>query len=306
MITLEVHNIYKSFDRHIVLNDISIEVPQGCIYGLLGPNGAGKTTFIRIINQIITYDSGEIFIFCSPLKRGHLSRIGYLPEERGLYNKMKVGEQLIYLAQLKGLFGKKARDRIKELLEEFEISGWWNKKIEQLSKGMQQKLQFIVSIMNEPELVILDEPFTGFDPINIDLIKQKILKMRNEGTTFILSTHRMETVEELCDHIALINKASKILDGNVKSIKEKYKQNVFEVRFRKQEINELTSATDIYKIINLTAANEKDAYIGLFKVRDEKNLNHLITELIEQVEIDSINESIPSINEIFISLVKEN
>jgi ABC-2 type transport system ATP-binding protein len=229
---LIVKDLSKRYSNHTALDKVSITIPEKTIYGLLGPNGAGKTTLIRIINQIINSDEGQITIFGEKLKPGHVDNIGYLPEERGLYKKMKVGDQLLYLAQLKGLSRKDALDRIKIWLEKFEIKDWWHKKVEDLSKGMAQKVQFISTVLHEPKLIILDEPFSGFDPVNAELITEKILELKENGSTIIFSTHRMETVESLCDHIALINKSKKILEGPKKLVKEQYRSNTFIVEHK--------------------------------------------------------------------------
>ncbi len=229
---LSIHNVSKFYATHRALNNISLEVPEQSVFGLLGPNGAGKTSLIRIINQITGPDTGEIFFNGEKLNPSHVEKIGYLPEERGLYRKMKVGEQALYLARLKGLSRKDALVKIKAWFEKFEIDAWWNKKVEELSKGMQQKIQFIVTVLHEPKLLILDEPFSGFDPINANIIKNEILELRKNGSTIIFSTHNMGSVEELCDHIALINKSEKVLDGKVKEIRQKHKSNVFKIVYR--------------------------------------------------------------------------
>ena len=226
---LSIDSVSKKFGSHTALNNISLNIPEGCIYGLLGPNGAGKTTLIRIINQISLPDSGKVFFNDQELNASHIKQIGYLPEERGLYPKMKIGEQAIYLAQLKGMDRKMARLELKKWFEKFEISDWWNKKVTELSKGMAQKVQFIVTVLHKPKLLIFDEPFSGFDPINANLIKDEILQLNKEGATVIFSTHRMESVEELCEYITLINKSNKILDGNLDEIKKDFKTNTFEV-----------------------------------------------------------------------------
>ena len=219
---IEVINVSKHFAEHVALNNVSLSVPEGCIYGLLGPNGAGKTTLIRILNQITGPDTGQILIDGEPLRPNHVERIGYLPEERGLYKKMKVGEQAIYLAQLKGISKPEAIKRLKEWFEKFEIGDWWNKTVEELSKGMQQKVQFITTVIHEPDILIFDEPFSGFDPINANLLKTSILELRDKGTTILLSTHNMNSVEELCNSISLINKGEKILEGKVDEIKRQH------------------------------------------------------------------------------------
>ena len=222
---LEVNNVSKHYSNHKALDGVSLSVNKGRIFGLLGPNGAGKTTLIRIINQITGPDSGEVKFNGTTLAPEHISKIGYLPEERGLYRKMKIGEQVIYLAQLKGMSRPEATEKIKYWFEKMDMSTWWDKKVEELSKGMQQKVQFVATVMHEPDLIILDEPFTGFDPVNTEIIKKEILELRDRGTSVIFSTHRMESVEEICDDIALINKSKNVLDGTVAEIKSKYKTN---------------------------------------------------------------------------------
>ena len=231
----EAQQVTKQFANHKALDQVSIQVPENSIFGLLGPNGAGKTTLIRIINQITAPDSGQLFFQSEKLQPNHIHQIGYLPEERGLYKKMKVGEQALYLAQLKGLSKSEALKRLKTWFEKFEIQPWWNKKVEELSKGMQQKVQFIVTVIHEPELIIFDEPFSGFDPINVNLIKDEILDIRERGATIIFSTHNMASVEELCDHIALIDNSRKILEGSVKAIKQEYKSHTFELSYSQPE-----------------------------------------------------------------------
>ena len=220
---IEVINVTKRYAEHVALNNVSLSVPEGSIYGLLGPNGAGKTTLIRILNQITGPDTGKVLIDGEPLRPQHVERIGYLPEERGLYKKMKVGEQAIYLAQLKGISKPEATKRLKAWFEKFEVGDWWNRPVEELSKGMQQKVQFITTVIHEPDILIFDEPFSGFDPINANLLKESILELRDKGATILLSTHNMNSVEELCDSISLINKGEKILEGKVSEIKEQHR-----------------------------------------------------------------------------------
>ncbi|MFB1022030.1 MAG: ATP-binding cassette domain-containing protein, partial [Vicingaceae bacterium] len=229
---LKADNIVKQYASHRALDDVSIEVPKGCIYGLLGPNGAGKTSLIRIINQITRPDEGQVLFNGSPLAPDDISQIGYLPEERGLYKKMEVGEQAMYLAQLKGMSKKEAKAKLSMWFKRFDISPWWNKKVEELSKGMAQKIQFIVTVLHEPKLLILDEPFSGFDPINTNIVKSEIFRLKEEGTSIILSTHNMASVEEICDQIALINNSKKILDGTVKQVKQDFKEGIFNVDFK--------------------------------------------------------------------------
>ena len=296
---LEVKGICKSYAEHLALNEVSIDVPKQSIFGLLGPNGAGKTTLIRIINQIIAPDKGEIFVNGEILRPNHVEVIGYLPEERGLYKKMKVGEQLLYFAQLKGLSRKQAMDKIKKWFKKFEIADWWGKKVEDLSKGMQQKIQFIGTVMHEPALLILDEPFSGFDPINVDIIKDIILELRDGGSTIIFSTHRMESVEELCDHIALINKSEKILDGEKKKIKEAYRTNTFIV----DHIGDLSSLNGQFQLLNKELIDDT-MYRSTIKIQGEANPNSLLQTLISQTEIHGFMEQIPTMNDIFIAKVR--
>ena len=225
-------NIIKNYANHRALDDVSIDIPEGAIYGLLGPNGAGKTSLIRIITQITGPDSGKLFFKGVPLIPSDMNRIGYLPEERGLYKKMKVGEQAVYLARLKGINKNDAIKRLKTWFEKFEIEAWWDKKVEELSKGMAQKVQFITTVLHEPEMLIFDEPFSGFDPINVELLKKEILDLRQKGTTIIFSTHNMASVEEICSHIALINKSRKIIEGPINEIREKYANDTYQLSFR--------------------------------------------------------------------------
>jgi ABC-2 type transport system ATP-binding protein len=297
---LITRDVTKRYANHTALDHVSITIPEKSIYGLLGPNGAGKTTLIRIINQIINMEEGQIEIFGEPLQEKHIGMIGYLPEERGLYKKMKVGDQLLYLAQLKGLSRKQALERIKVWLEKFEIKDWWGKKVEDLSKGMAQKVQFISTVLHQPKLIILDEPFSGFDPVNAQLITEKILELKEMGSTIIFSTHRMETVESLCDHIALIDKSKKILEGPKKQVKDQYKSNTFIVEHRG---NQFTFPVDRYELIN-----QKPMEDGLFsttlKAKNGINGNQVIRDLIDITEVHSFQEKLPTMSDIFISLVK--
>ncbi len=295
---LVVENVTKRYANHVALNNVSLTVPSQSIYGLLGPNGAGKTTLIRIINQIIDADEGTILINGEKLSPHHIGTIGYLPEERGLYKKLKVGEQLIYLARLKGLSRGDALTKIKYWIEKFEIKDWWNKKIEDLSKGMAQKVQFISTVLHEPKLIILDEPFSGFDPVNTNLIRDEILELREKGSTVIFSTHRMETVEELCDHIALINKSKKILEGAKKEVKAKYRTNTYIVEHR----GDFSLDGENYELNG--NRNLDDGYQEtMVRIKSDRNANQLIRDLVETTEIHGFIEKIPSMNEIFIQLV---
>ena len=297
---LEAQNIYKSYADHQALTNISLQVPKQSIFGLLGPNGAGKTTLIRIITSILQADSGTILLNGQKLERKHIQSIGYLPEERGLYRKMRVGEQLLYLARLKGLDRSLAIDRIKNWLQKLQMLDWSRKNIEDLSKGMQQKIQFIATVLHEPQLLILDEPFSGFDPINVNIIKDEILNLRDRGATVIFSTHRMESVEKLCDYIALIDKSKKILDGKKKDIKQQYRTNRFEI----DHVGPLKNLGDAYSIVE-TQTLDDNWFRSIIQIPEDHNPNHLLQELITQAEVHKFAEIIPSMNEIFISKVSE-
>jgi ABC-2 type transport system ATP-binding protein len=300
---LNIHQVSKRYSNHIALKNISINVPEKSVFGLLGPNGAGKTSLIRIINQITGPDSGEVYFKGEKLNPKHVEQIGYLPEERGLYKKMTVGDQVLYLAQLKGLSKTEAKRRLKYWFEKFDMSTWWKKKVEELSKGMQQKVQFIVTVIHEPELLILDEPFSGFDPINAQLIKNEILDLQKKGATVIFSTHNMGSVEELCDNIALIHLSEKILDGSVKEIRKTYAHNIFKISF-------------IGNVMGFTNALWTSAEVLEKHVED--GVNHLTIKLLNGAtssqflqlilptcEILSFTELIPSMNDIFITTVNE-
>ena len=296
---LSVKEVSKYYSDYRALDSVSLEVKKGHIFGLLGPNGAGKTSLIRIINQITGPDSGEILLNGEKLRPSHISRIGYLPEERGLYPKMKVGEQVLYLARLKGLDKKEALKRIKDWFDRFEINSWWDKNIEELSKGMAQKVQFIATVIHQPDLLIFDEPFTGFDPINTNLIKKEILRMKEEGSTIIFSTHRMESVEELCDEIALINKSKKILEGPIKAIKDQYKSNIFSA--------EIILSSENLSLPQGTQLLEKQTDGRRISIRvslEDFAPNDLLNSLISQGDIVSFHEEIPSLNDIFIQKVQ--
>jgi len=295
---LVTEHIHKSFGNYKALDDVSITIPENSIFGLLGPNGAGKTTLIRIITQILMADEGKVSFHGRPLEMDDVHRIGYLPEERGLYKKMKVGEQLMYLAQLKGLSKAEANKRIKAWLEKFEILSWWNKPVEDLSKGMAQKIQFVATVLHEPSLIILDEPFSGFDPVNANLIRDEILEMKKKGTTIIFSTHRMESVEDLCDHIALINKSKKILDGSKKDIKQAHKTNTFQVAHK----GRLGAIASDFSLISSVEVDEM--FHSIIKITSSAGPNDLLKSLIGQVEVHEFVEDIPTMNDIFIQKVK--
>lgn len=297
---LETKNIVKDYSGHRALDDVSLSIPKGSIYGLLGPNGAGKTSLIRIINQITAPDSGSVIFDGTPLNETHIRRIGYLPEERGLYKKMKIGEQLIYLARLKGLSEREAMEKLKGWFIKFDIKPWWTKTIADLSKGMQQKIQFVSTVLHEPDLIILDEPFSGFDPINANLIRDEILALRDKGCTVIFSTHRMETVEELCDHIALINRSRKVLDGSKVDLKKRFKAHTVYVEYR----GELNGLSENYKIISSKPL--QDGFVRSdITISEAVTSNDLLRELINDLEIRSFGENIPTMSDIFISVVNE-
>ncbi len=304
---LVAENIVKNYGDFRALNNVSIEVPKGSIFGLLGPNGAGKTTLIRIINQITMPDEGSVILDGEKLKSHHIRDIGYLPEERGLYKSMKVGEQALYLAQLKGLTKAQAKERLKYWFDKFEISDWWNKKIQELSKGMAQKIQFIVTVLHQPKLLIFDEPFSGFDPINANLIKDEILQLREEGATVIFATHRMESVEELCDHIALIHESNKILDGKLIDIKRQYKSNLFEVGLLSDDKTGVTQYfKEKFEISKATFKTINDEVKFNIKIDENQSANQLISHLTTKGELTHFVEVIPSVSDIFIQTVQNN
>lgn len=297
---LSVKNIVKQYASHRALNDVSLEVERGKIFGLLGPNGAGKTSLIRIITQITAPDSGEVTINGQRLNIGHISQIGYLPEERGLYKKMEIGEQVTYLARLKGLSTQEASKRLKYWFEKLEMQSWWNKKVEDLSKGMQQKVQFVATVLHNPDLIILDEPFSGFDPVNADVIKNEILELNKQGTTFIFSTHRMESVEELCDHIALIHRSKKILDGSVSDIKASYRNETYRLEF--EGTYDFGLAKDLCEVLDQTSVAGKTAV--KIQLKQGRTANDVLLSLLPHVSIHRLDEVIPTMNDIFIDKVK--
>ena len=296
-------NVTKQFSNHKALDKVSITVPEKSIFGLLGPNGAGKTTLIRIINRIIAPDEGELLFMGRKLVPDDIENIGYLPEERGLYKKMNVGEQALYLAQLKGINRNDAIKRLKYWFEKFEIISWWNRKVEELSKGMQQKVQFIVTIIHEPRLLIFDEPFSGFDPINVNILKEEILELQKKGVTIIFSTHNMASVEELCDQIALIHQSKKILDGNVWDIRKTYKMNSFELQYTGYTGNLHDFLPSQFEVTNQSIIN--DHFISNIQIPKNAGPNDLIRELLPHVTIQSFREIIPSMNDIFIRTVTQ-
>ncbi len=299
---LTVEHVTKQYAAHTALNDVSLTIPEGSVYGLLGPNGAGKTTLIRIINRITAPDSGRVLFDGHEIAPEDVYRIGYLPEERGLYKKMKVGEQALFFARLKGLSRRDAVARLKEWFEKFGIQSWWDKKVEELSKGMAQKVQFIVTVLHEPRLLIFDEPFSGFDPINANLLKEEILALRDKGATVIFSTHNMSSVEEICDHITLINKSRNILSGRVDDIRRRHGANIFEVAYRGDEAALRRAVAGRCEI--LEGAEEESVYRTLkLHVASDDEVRTVIAAVNEAVELRSFREIIPSMNDIFIRAV---
>ena len=305
MAFFEARNIVKQYASHLALDNVSIHVPKGTIYGLLGPNGAGKTTLIRIINRITAPDSGEVLFDGRRISESDISNIGYLPEERGLYKKMKVGEQALYLARLKGLSKSDALFKLNHWFEKFEMQGWWNKKIEELSKGMAQKVQFIISMLHEPELLILDEPFSGFDPVNANRLKQEVLDQKSKGRTIILSTHDMASVEELCDNITLINKSKAILEGKVTEIKEHFKNHKYELLFSSIDMNVVTHLENNY-IVEESGIKENKHQFAIIRLQEGQSGNDLIKTLVDTTTIHSFREILPSMNEVFIKAVSSS
>ncbi|HXH99047.1 MAG TPA: ATP-binding cassette domain-containing protein [Sphingobacteriaceae bacterium] len=299
---LSIRNIVKQYANHRALDDVSMEIEKGSIFGLLGPNGAGKTSLIRIINQITAPDKGEIWLDGEKLNPSHISKIGYLPEERGLYKKMEIGDQMLYLAQLKGLSKSEATKRIKYWFEKMEMQTWWNKKVEDLSKGMQQKVQFVATVVHDPDLLILDEPFSGFDPVNAEIIRNEILELNAKGATIIFSTHRMESVEQLCHSIALLNKSHKILDGRVQDIKNAYRNNTFRISYLGNELPE--ENLEIFQLI--TQKNSVEGMEITIKISEGKTTNDVLNLLLPKFQVTELNEVVPNINDIFIQNVTNN
>ena len=304
---LSIDSVSKHYGDFTALNNVSLNIKEGSIFGLLGPNGAGKTTLIRIINQITYPDSGKVLFNNSPLELKHVRDIGYLPEERGLYPKMKIGEQAVYLAQLKGLDSSTAKSELNKWFEKFQINDWWDKKVTELSKGMAQKIQFIVTVLHKPKLLIFDEPFSGFDPINANLIKDEILQLRENGATIIFSTHRMESVEELCEDIALINKSNKILDGKLDDIKRRFKSNTFEVGVDSTNPDELNKELESrYELTRPSFKTIGDNLKLNVKLKDNQNSEDLLKLLNQNSRVIHFKEVIPSANDIFINSIEND
>ena len=302
---LEVQNVVKQYGNYTALNNVSLQVPKGSIYGLLGPNGAGKTSLIRIINQITMPDGGQVILDGEKLNLNHIQHIGYLPEERGLYKTMKVGEQCLYLAQLKGLSNQEAKKQLKYWFEKFEITSWWDKKIQELSKGMAQKVQFIVTVLHQPKLLILDEPFSGFDPVNANLIKDEIIELNKKGTSVIFSTHRMESVEEMCDHIALIHKSNKLIEGKLSDVKKQYRTNTFEIGILTNNVEGLMVKLTQKFTVGQTNFKSLNDDLKLEVQLGEHSSNDLLAILTSNGQVTHFVEKIPSVNDIFIQTVSQ-
>ena len=299
---IQCKNVSKSFGEKVALDNVSVDIPKGRIFGLLGPNGAGKTTLIRIINRITIPNGGEVLFDGRPITQDDVEKIGYLPEERGLYRKMKVGEQAMYFAQLKGMSSREAAAELKKWFVRFGIESWWNKKVEELSKGMAQKVQFITTVVHKPSLLILDEPFSGFDPVNAQIIREEILRLRDEGATIILSTHNMESVEELCDNIALINKSHVVITGGVDEIRHKYGNNNVELIYTSSTA--LKAEAGVFRI--LSDEDESGRHTAVLSLESEAQVNEVLASVLEQgVAVNSFKELVPRMNDIFIKLVTE-
>lgn len=302
---LEVQNVVKQYGDYTALNNVSLQVPKGSIYGLLGPNGAGKTSLIRIINQITMPDSGVVFLDGEKLHPDHVKHIGYMPEERGLYKTMKVGEQCLYLAQLKGMPEAEAKKQLKYWFEKFEIQDWWDKKIQELSKGMAQKIQFIVTVLHQPKLLILDEPFSGFDPVNANLIKDEIIELNKNGTSVIFSTHRMESVEEMCDYIALIHKSNKLIEGKLDDVKRQHRTNIYQVGILTNNIEDLMVSLTQKFTIGQTNFKSLNDDLKLEIHLENHSSNELISILTQFGQVTHFMEKIPTVNDIFIQTVSQ-
>ncbi|WP_286761390.1 ABC transporter ATP-binding protein [Salegentibacter sp. UBA1130] len=304
---LVAENIYKQFGNFTALNNVSIAIPRGSIFGLLGPNGAGKTTLLRIINQITMPDKGQVYLDGKHLQPNDIAHIGYLPEERGLYKSMKVGEQALYLARLKGLSKAEAKERLEYWFKKLQIEGWWDKKIQELSKGMAQKIQFIITVLHRPKLLIFDEPFSGFDPVNAGLIKNEILQLKEEGATILFSTHRMESVEELCDYMALIHLSNKLLDGKVSEIKREYKSNTYEVGLETENDTALLAELkEKFVVGNTNFKSINDDLKLTIQLKEGETPNQLLNYLLAKAKINHFVEVIPSVNDIFIKTVTQH
>ncbi|MGV0937438.1 ABC transporter ATP-binding protein [Empedobacter falsenii] len=301
---LQAQGLTRKYKDKVALNNFSINIPQGSIYGLLGPNGAGKTTFIRIVNQITAPDSGTILLNGEPLTKKSIGQVGYMPEERGLYKNMKVGEQALYFAKLKGLSSAEAKKRTEYWFEKLDMMSWWNKKLSELSKGMGQKVQFVITVIHNPSLLIFDEPFSGFDPVNAQIIANEILELRDKGTTIIFSTHRMESVEEMCDHVALINQSNKVLDGTIEEVRNQFKTGKFSIQLNEIPADSLQNLANEFEISNVRNINQRTEFNLLYN--KETPTNVILDKLMQVGQVHQFKEIIPSMNDVFLEAVKQS
>ncbi|WP_333662176.1 ATP-binding cassette domain-containing protein [Chishuiella changwenlii] len=301
---LQAKGLTRKYKDKVALNDFSIDIPQGSIYGLLGPNGAGKTTFIRIVNQITAPDSGTIFLNGEPLTKKSIAQVGYMPEERGLYKNMKVGEQALYFAKLKGLSTAEAKRRTEYWFEKLGMMSWWNKKLSELSKGMGQKVQFVITVIHEPSLLIFDEPFSGFDPVNAQIIANEILELRDKGTTIIFSTHRMESVEEMCDHVALINQSNKVLDGTIEEVRNQFKTGKFQIELENVSADGLQNLSNEFDLSNVEVKHQRTSLNLLYNKTIQTN--EILNKLMSIGQVHQFKEIIPSMNDVFLEAVKRS
>lgn len=301
---LQAQGLTRKYKDKVALNNFSINIPQGSIYGLLGPNGAGKTTFIRIVNQITAPDSGTILLNGEPLTKKSIGQVGYMPEERGLYKNMKVGEQALYFAKLKGLSSAEAKKRTEYWFEKLDMMSWWNKKLSELSKGMGQKVQFVITVIHNPSLLIFDEPFSGFDPVNAQIIANEILELRDKGTTIIFSTHRMESVEEMCDHVALINQSNKVLDGTIEEVRNQFKTGKFSIQLNEIPADSLQNLANEFEISDVRNINQRTEFNLLYN--KETSTNVILDKLMQVGQVHQFKEIIPSMNDVFLEAVKQS
>ncbi|HCC93523.1 ABC transporter ATP-binding protein [Empedobacter falsenii] len=301
---LQAQGLTRKYKDKVALNNFSINIPQGSIYGLLGPNGAGKTTFIRIVNQITAPDSGTILLNGEPLTKKSIGQVGYMPEERGLYKNMKVGEQALYFAKLKGLSSAEAKKRTEYWFEKLDMMSWWNKKLSELSKGMGQKVQFVITVIHNPSLLIFDEPFSGFDPVNAQIIANEILELRDKGTTIIFSTHRMESVEEMCDHVALINQSNKVLDGTIEEVRNQFKTGKFSIQLNEIPADSLQNLANEFEISDVRNINQRTEFNLLYN--KETPTNVILDKLMQIGQVHQFKEIIPSMNDVFLEAVKQS
>lgn len=301
---LQAEGLTRKYKDKVALNNFSINIPQGSIYGLLGPNGAGKTTFIRIVNQITAPDSGSILLNGEPLTKKSIGQVGYMPEERGLYKNMKVGEQALYFAKLKGLSSAEARKRTEYWFEKLGMMSWWDKKLSELSKGMGQKVQFVITVIHNPSLLIFDEPFSGFDPVNAQIIANEILELRDKGTTIIFSTHRMESVEEMCDHVALINQSNKVLDGTIEEVRNQFKTGKFSIQLDEIPTDHLQNLANEFEISDIRSFNQRTEFNLLYN--KETPTNEILQKLMQVGQVHKFQEIIPSMNDVFLEAVKQS